>query len=182
MSAHAGNRPWQTDCVLGNPCGKEGGAHALFMTKNVVALADAGLGNLGRLEASRLAFAPLRMTDCIRMRRSWVHRTSLESSSASRSRSTSEILFCIRHCLIKTYTLARSWGTICSKTSDCAAFPHQRPVVWKYVIGKSELSAEANNELGSARTFFRFKRHVDEVLEKISRKALRLARLLLLGR
>ena len=65
---------------------------------------------------------------------------------------------------------------------NCAAFPHQRPVVWKYVIGKSELSAEANNELGSARTFFRFKRHVDEVLEKISRKALRLARLLLLGR
>lgn len=51
---------------------------------------------------------------------------------------------------------------------ESSEYPHQRTVEWKYVIPKKEFTQNALYELGAARTFFEFKKNIQELTTKMS--------------
>lgn len=152
--------------VWGIRAGKGGNAHELFLDGSVIALSDAGLGDLSILESTRDAF-------CSTYRK--LHPDETRTGSAGIAgkffRFSNEIevgdLVLYPSLSNGTVYIGQVLGEYVYNKAVPADFPHQRRVKWKYTIPKRELSQTAQYELGAARTFFQFKKHVHEIEAKI---------------
>jgi restriction system protein len=148
--------------------GKRGEAHDLFLTEMVIALADAGLGDLAKLPNVRDAFYT-----AYRKNHSDETRTGSAGIAGKFFRLIHEVndgdLVVYPSLNDKTiYVGAVSGGYVFDKGSP---FPHQRSVVWKFMIPKSDFSLAARYELGAARTFFELKKNAKELLARIGDKS-----------
>jgi restriction system protein len=147
--------------------GKGGNAHKLFLAERVIALSDASLGDLSRLEPTRDAF-------CAAYRKSHTDETRRGSGGIAGKfyRFSNEVRIgdLVLYPSLKSGTIyiGQVVGEYVYDETVSTDFPHQRPVKWKYTVPKSELSKTARYELGAARTFFQFRRHVEEIKAKIS--------------
>jgi predicted Mrr-cat superfamily restriction endonuclease len=143
--------------------GKGGQAHDLFIDQGVIALADAELGNLSKLPKSRDGFY-----NAYRMR----HPEETKTGSAGIGGKFFRFIYEIKFGDLVVYpALFDKTIYVGSVSGDYAfvktsPFPHQRSVVWKCMIPKSDFSLDARYELGAARTFFEFKKNAKELLAR----------------
>jgi len=145
-----------------------GNADNRFITKKRLALSDPGLGDLSRIEPNRESF--YRAYESVRPEDTraavtgiggkffrFAHQMQLGDVVLYPSSKTREVHVGV---VIGKYMFAER----------DVEFPHQRKVRWMASFPKSSLSRTAQYELGAARTLFRYKRHLSEILQKI-RKA-----------
>ena len=145
--------------------GRGGEAHELFLNSRVIVLADAGLGDLTKVKPTRDAFYAIYRE---------MHPDETPSGSAGIVgkffRFAQEVkigdlvvypALSDKNIYIGEVTGSYSFVTI-------SRFPHQRRVQWNYVIPKFEFSQSSIYELGAARTFFEFKRNMQELKRKIN--------------
>ncbi len=153
--------------IWGIRAGKSGEAHDLFIDEGVIALSDADLGNLANLPKSRDAFYK-----AYREKHPDQTRTGSAGIGGKFFRFVYEVSV---GDLIVYPALPDKTIYVGSVTGDYtfarnSSLPHQRSVLWKFVISKSDFSLPARYELGAARTFFEFKKNAKELLEKIGDK------------
>ena len=140
--------------------GRGGDAHKLFIERSVIALEDAGLGDLSIYGSQREYFY-----DAYRK----LHPDETRSGSAGVGgkyfRFIHEISvgdFIVYPALAdKQVYVAEVTGEYIYDSSSM--YPHQRSVKWTHSFPKSELSISACRELGAARTFFEFKNNICEI-------------------
>jgi restriction system protein len=153
----------QTQIAWGIRAGKEGDAHGLFIDKGVIALADAGLGDLSKLEATRDAF--------YRAYRE-LHPDESRTGSAGVAGKFYRFIHEVKVGDLIIYPSVVDKQVYVGEVSGeyeyvrRADYPHQRKVKWKWVVPKDALSQPAKYELGAARTFFQLKKNVAEVIRK----------------
>jgi restriction system protein len=154
--------------IWGIRAGRGGEAHDLFLGEGVIALADAGIGDLMKLERSREAFYGA-------YRR--LHPTDTKVGSAGIGGKFFRFAHEVRVGDLAVYPASRDKnvyvGTVLSKYffDVKSSFPHRRIVRWKFIIPTSEFSSASRYELGAARTFFEFKNHAEEFLLKTAEKS-----------
>jgi restriction system protein len=154
--------------IWGIRAGKGGEAHDLFISAGVIALADAGLGDLGKLPESRDDFYT-----AYRKKHPEETRTGSAGVGGKFFRFIHEISV---GDLVVYPALSDKAIYVGSVTADyvfdkVSPFPHRRSVLWKFVIPKAEFSLAARYELGAARTLFEFKRNIKELNLKIANKS-----------
>jgi restriction system protein len=154
--------------IWGIRAGKGGEAHDLFIGECVIALSDADLGNLSKLPMTRDDFYM-----AYRKKHPEETKTGSAGIGGKFFRFIHEInvgdLVVYPALSDKTiYVGCISGDYIFAKASP---FPHQRSVVWKFMIPKSDFSLAARYELGAARTFFEFKKNAEELLARIGDKS-----------
>lgn len=143
--------------------GKGGDAHKLFIERGVIALEDAGLGDLSIYGATREQFYN-------------VYRKHHPDETRSGSAGVGGKFFRFIHEIsvndfIVYPALADKQVYVAEVTGEyifdqSSMYPHQRSVKWTHSFPKSELSISACRELGAARTFFEFKNNICEIKEK----------------
>jgi restriction system protein len=143
-------------------------AHDLFLGEGIIALADAAIGDLAKLNGSRDTFY-----DAYRKSHPEDGNLSVAGIGGKYFRFVHEV----RIGDLAVYPALQNKtvyiGVILSEYAfDMKSpFPHQRSVRWKFIIPKSEFSQASQYELGAARTFFEFKRNAGELLFMIANKA-----------
>jgi predicted Mrr-cat superfamily restriction endonuclease len=154
--------------VWGIRAGKRGEAHELFLEDRVVALADAELGDLSKLQTSREAFY-------IAYRKKHPNDTRTGSAGIGgkffRFMHEVSVGNLVVYPALRTRTIYVGVVTSGYAFRKGSAFPHRRSVEWRFEIPKSEFSLSARYELGAARTFFEFRKNVKELLAKIGSKS-----------
>lgn len=157
-----------TTSAWGIRAGKGGKAHDLFIDEGVIALEDADLGDLSKLESNREAFYAA-------YRELFPDETRTGSAGIAGKffRFANEIgvadLVVYPARPDKQVYVGEITGEY--EYVSSSDYPHQRKVNWKYVIPKSQFSQPAQYELGAARTFFQFKKNVDELVRKTKEKS-----------
>lgn len=145
--------------------GKGGDAHTLFLENGVIALEDAGLGDLSSFEATREHFYDAYRT---------LHPNETQTGSAGIGGKFYRFIHEISVGDFIVYpALADKQVYVAEVTGEydfdaSSMYPHQRTVKWTHSIPKSELSKRACQELGAARTFFEFKTNVVELRDKMN--------------
>jgi restriction system protein len=144
--------------------GVRGNADNYFLQMSVIVLSDPGLGDLSRIDRSRHAFY-----QSYRSIRPKDGRASIVAVAGKYFRFVHEIKIgeiviypSISTGIVHVGTIES--GYFFSKNSPY--FPHQRKARWTATIPKDSLSQSAQYELGAARTLFKCKRHLAELLEK----------------
>ncbi len=154
--------------IWGIRAGKGGEAHDLFIGECVIALADADLGNLAKLPKSREDFYT-----AYRKNHPEETRTGSAGIGGKFFRFIHEVhvgdLIVYPALSDKMIYVGDIFGDYAF--NNASLFPHQRPVVWKFMIPKSDFSLAARYELGAARTFFEFKKNAKELLARIGDKS-----------
>lgn len=159
MSLNSIRRFW------GIRAGQGGDAHKLFLYNNVIALKDAGLGDLTKLEAIRDSFY-----SAYRKLHPDETRTGTAGIAGKYFRFIHEVAigdFVVYPALIdKMYYV----GEITSDYIfiDNSDYKHQRTVKWYYAVPKDKLSKRACQELNAARTFFEFKNNTQNLIEMMN--------------
>jgi restriction system protein len=149
--------------MWGIRAGKGGEAHQLFIEGGIIALEDAGLGNLHKLNKSRDSFyAAYRK----------IHSDETRAGSAGIAGKFFRFLHQIMVGDLAVYPATKEKTIYIGEiTGDytylkSSNYPHRRSVRWTYAISKGQLSKSAQYELGAARTFFELKRNKQELLSK----------------
>ena len=154
--------------VWGIHGGRTGDAFSLFTQGNVVALGWEEVGDLASLPNDQAAFRqaltaayPAKKpgavaVDAGQLRR-FVHDLQIGEV----------IVFAAK--ADWTFRIGEVTGPYAYASDADGVYPHRRSVRWLKTIRRDELSQTARFELGSAMSFFRVKRHADEVLAKIGR-------------
>lgn len=144
--------------------GEKRQAHDLLVKHGRIVLSEPGLGDLSKLEPTRDAF--LSAYRKIRPDESPTGSATIAKGKFYRfvhdmKRNDSILYLSVKeqHVYVGTVT-----GDYIFDTSFSAEYPHQRTVTWKFVFHKEELSESARRELGAARSFYMYQRHVEEVL------------------
>jgi restriction system protein len=144
--------------------GRRGKANDLFIEESVIALEDAQMLDLSKLNPTREAFFNQYVT---------LHpddaRTGAKGIAGKFYRFAKEISCGDRvlyPCLLDKRVYV---GEVTSEYRfvQSSDYPHQRQVKWKWVIPKIAFSTNAQYELGAARTFFSYKRNKDELVRLI---------------
>jgi len=148
--------------------GTGGEAHDLFLGEGIIALADAGIGDLSKLKRSRESFYAAYQKSHPQDK-----KVGVTAIGGKFFRFTHEVRV---GDLVVYPALQDKTVYIGAILSDYAfdmtsPFPHRRSVQWKFMIPKSEFSQASRYELGAARTFFEFKRNAEELLSIIRDKA-----------
>lgn len=145
--------------------GKGGEAHDLFLDCLVIALADAQMGDLSKLGASRDSFY-----DLYRMKHPDDSKTGSAGIAGKFFRFAYEVQ--IGDLVIYPSLIDKSVyvGDVSGSYTYCdsSPFPHRRAMKWNFVIPRSDLSRTAMYELGAARTFFEFSKNLEELKQKIA--------------
>lgn len=158
------NKNGKTQRIWVIRAGQGGDAHNLFLEKHVVGLSNASLGDLTKLGAERAAFY-----DAYRE----AHPDETRTGSAGIAGKFFRMIHEVRPGDLMIYPALPNKniyiGDVTGEYSfvQMSEFPHQRAVKWLYVIPKAEVSQAARYELGAARTFFEFKKNVQEMMRKI---------------
>ena len=154
-----------TSRFWGIRAGKGGEGHKLFLDRCVIALADAELGDLSKLEQTRESFYAV-----YRKLHPDETRTGSAGIAGKFFRFMNEVVigdFIVYPALPeKLVYVAKITGKY--KFVNTSDYPHQRAVKWTYVIPKKEFTQNALYELGAARTFFEFKKNIQELKAKMS--------------
>jgi predicted Mrr-cat superfamily restriction endonuclease len=138
--------------------GQGGAAHALFLTQRLIALGDAGLGDLRKLQRDRGAFYEAYSS---------LHPDAARPAIAGIAGKFYRFAYEVTIGDVIVYpSLVASLvhvGIVTghykfTKISN-AEYPHQMSVNWKCAIPKDSLSESVRREMGAARTFFQIKRH-----------------------
>jgi restriction system protein len=154
--------------IWGIRAGKGGEAHDLFISECVIALSDADLGNLAKLPKSRDDFYKA-------YRKKHPDETKTGSAGIGgkffrfiHEVNVGDLIVYPALCDKMIYV-----GSICGDYTfnKSSPFSHQRSVLWKFMIPKSDFSLAARYELGAARTFFEFKKNAKELLARIGDKS-----------
>jgi predicted Mrr-cat superfamily restriction endonuclease len=154
--------------IWGIRAGRGGEAHELFVGEGVIALSDAELGNLAKLPKSRDDFY-----NAYRKK----HPEATRTGSAGIGGKFFRFIYEVRVGDLVVYpALSDKTIYVGSVSGDygfdkTSPFPHQRSVVWKFMIPKSDFSLAARYELGAARTFFEFKKNAKEMIARIGDKS-----------
>lgn len=145
--------------------GVSGSADTYFMNDNVIVLQDQGVGDLAQIEPTRQAFYKAYSST-----KPDETRTSIAGIGGKFYRFVHEMQIGG----IVLYPSLRLHEIYCGEiTSEYLyvinnlEYPHQRKVQWITSFPKSILSKAAQYELGAARTLFRYKRNLDEVIDKL---------------
>lgn len=146
-----------------NRAGTVKDAHHFFMTRNMIALSDSGLGDLSLLSPQREAFYTA-------YRKVHPHDSTHGSSSIAKGKyfrfvhevqSGDYVLYLsVKEQRVYVATIVSGYRF---DESEATRLPHQREVQWKWVFPKQLLTDDGQGELGAARTFYQYKRHIDEV-------------------
>jgi restriction system protein len=143
--------------------GVGGEAHRLFIEESVVALGDPGLGNLQTLDATRAAFCR-------------AYSISHPAEAMRRVRGIVGKFFRFAHEVRlgdlviypaipdRRLYIGEINGEYAYVRIKKSPFRHRRSVKWLGSVLKSDLSQQAQRELGAARTFFRMQRARSEVI------------------
>ena len=142
--------------------GKNGEVDELFLKHGQIVLSDPGLGDLSQLAPDRTTFYSAYRTlfpDAM--------ETAVGGIGGKFFRFVHEIqigdLVLYPSLKDRQVYIGKITGEYVFNPSLCFEFPHQRSVRWRYLVPKADLSQKAQRELGAARTFFKFKRHADEI-------------------
>lgn len=148
--------------------GEKRQAHDLLVSQGRIVLAEPGLGNLSKIEPTRDAF--LSAYRKIRPDDSPSGAATIAKGKFFRfvydmKREDTVLYLSVkeRHVYVGTVT-----GDYMYDVAFSADYPHQRTVTWKFVIPMAALSQSARDELGAARSFYMYQRHVCEVLNVIN--------------
>jgi restriction system protein len=138
--------------------GRGGDAHELFLNQQMIALSDAGLGDLRKLRHSRDAFY-----DVYRSLHPDTTRASLAGVAGKFYRFAHEIIIgdiIVYPSIVDSQVhIGVVTGRYIFPKRHYAEYPHQRSVIWQCSIPKTSLSESVRREMGAARTFFRITRH-----------------------
>lgn len=145
--------------------GVKGSADNYFLNSNRIVLNDPGLGNLTHIEPNRQAFYY-----AYRIIRPNETRTSIAGVGGKFFRFIHEMQVgdIVLYPSLITHDIYV--GEITGKYSyveQDTEFPHQRRVKWIASFPKKSLSKPAKYELGAARTLFKYKKHINEIIYKI---------------
>ena len=157
LNNHFKNRAWVIRA------GKVSEAQDLFLNKGVIALEDEGMGDLKILGPNREAFYEVYKQS--NPDKSYV---GVSGSAGKFFRFLFEIekkdmaIFPSRKDNL-VYIGFVEGKYVYSPNADMK-FPHQRKVTWDVSFDKASLSLSAKRELGTARTFFEYKRNINEIL------------------
>jgi len=146
--------------------GINGSADSYFMDDSMIVLKDPGLGDLSKLEANRQSFYE-------------AYRSIKPHDTHAGIAGIGGKFFRFVHEMqvgdIVLYPSLRTRevyvGEIKGKyrfVDKDVDFPHQRKVQWIISFPKTSLSKTARYEIGAARTLFKYQKHLDEILEKLS--------------
>ena len=142
--------------------GQKAAAHKLFIENRLIALADAGLGDLRALPKERRAFY-----GAYGSRHPAEGRVAICGIGGKFFRFVHEVRngdLVLYPCLLdKMIYFGFVTGSYLYDRSHNTNFPHCRKVRWEGSVPKKALSESARRELGAARTFFRFKNHTQEI-------------------
>ena len=148
--------------------GKMSEAHSLFLEFNLMALNEPGLGDLKALKPEREAF--YRAYRCCDPKNT---RTGISGIGGKYFRFVYEVKTGDMVLFPSLLDYQVYFGYVISaysyNTEIDYNFPHQRSVRWTLSFDKSKLSEWAKRELGAARSFFEFKRNIEEVLDMIDK-------------
>jgi restriction system protein len=155
--------------------GQMAAAHKLFTENGFIVLADAGLGDLQSLPKERQAFYA-----AYGSRHATEGRVAIRGIGGKFFRFVHEVhkgdlvLYpCILDKMVYFGVVTGSYLYDLSLDPD---FPHRRKVRWEGSIPKKALSESARRELGAARTFFGFTKHIQEIQKAMANR--RVARLI----
>ena len=147
--------------------GEKRQAHDLLVKYGRIVLADPGLGDLATIAPTREAF--LSAYRKLRPDESPTGSATIAKGKFYRfvhdlKREDTILYLSVKeqHVYVGTVT-----GDYIYDTSFSVEYPNQRTVTWKFVFPKAVLSESARRELGAARSFYMYKRHVDEVLQVV---------------
>jgi restriction system protein len=150
--------------------GQMSSAHHLFIKKSLIVLADQGMGNLRLIPKRRSAFYSV-YSSC----HSAGSQTEISGIGGKFFRFIHEmnvgdlVLYPCR--LDQKIYFGKVTGAYFYDISKAEEYPHRRKVRWEGSFPKGLLSESCKKELGAARTFFRFLRHVEELKELITAPA-----------
>lgn len=150
--------------IWGIRAGIGGEAHSLFLKMSVIALLDAGLGDLLKFDATRESFY-----SSYRNLHPDETRTGTAGIGGKFYRFIHEVAvgdFIVYPAIVDKQVYV---GVVTGEYIfvESSKFKHQRAVNWTHSIPKHEFSKMACQELGAARTFFEFKRKSQELFEKM---------------
>lgn len=149
--------------------GIRGEANHLFLSERLIVLRDPGMGTLKNIPKRREAFY-----QAYRTLKPDETPTGIAGIGGKFFRFIHEIavgdLVLYPSVKDKQVHIGRITSGYRFSTTPDKNFPHQRSVVWFHSFPKSDLSMFAQRELGGARTFFRFKSHVEEIRTIVSAK------------
>jgi len=148
--------------------GKNSEAHQLFIESGLIVLARQDMGNLRLLPKERSAFyaayASHHQAD---------GQVAIGGIGGKFFRFIHEV--CVGNFILYPCRLDRRiyfgevTGTYFYDNSHGEKYPHRRKVRWQGSFPKSALSEFGRRELGAARTFFRFTKHVEELKKLIAK-------------
>jgi predicted Mrr-cat superfamily restriction endonuclease len=145
--------------------GVRGSADCYFMNENIIVLQEQGFEDLCQLEPTRQAFYQVYAS-----RHPNASLTAITSIGGKFYRFMYEMQIGVIVLYPSLKTQKIYCGEIISKyqfVKNNKEFPHQREIRWITSIPKKSLSKKAQNELGAARTLFKYKNNINEILEKL---------------
>lgn len=143
--------------------GHGGQAHDLFVSKQIIGLRDASLGDLRRLGTTREAFYTVYKLLHPRDTKTAVTGIGGKYFRFMHEMQTGDVVI-----YPSTVTDTVYVGEVTSgyRFSKDAMLQHQRRVKWVAELPKAQISLVARRELGAARTFFEVKRNTGEIRRK----------------
>ena len=143
-------------------------AHDLLVSHGRVVLSDPGLGDLSFIDADREAF--LAAYRLIRPDDSPTGSATIAKGKFFRFVHDMQVGDTVIYLSVKEQRIyvGRVTSAYFYDEEFSATYPHQRHVKWRTVFPKSLLSDSARGELGAARSFYMYKRHVNEINSAVS--------------
>ena len=148
--------------------GEKRQAHDLLVSHGRIVLAEPGLGDLSKIEPTRDAFL-------VEYRKIRPDESPTGSATIAKGKffrfvydmkcGDTVLYLSVKEQHVYVGTVI---GEYIYDKSFSLDYPHQRNVMWKSVFPKAELSESAIGELGAARSFYMYQRHVSEVLKVVA--------------
>ena len=145
--------------------GIRGSGDSYFMNEGIICLNDPGLGDLSQIKPDRQSFY-----DAYRVIKPDDTHAGIAGIGGKYYRFVHEMKVGDMVIYPSLRTRGIYVGEILGKYlfNDLnTQFPHQRKVKWITSFPKDALSKSAQYELGAARTFFKYKKHINEILTKV---------------
>ena len=153
--------------LWGIHAGKTGGADALFLTKNVIAIGWVPMGNLGELPADREAFKARVAERFPDVKPGAIPNYGGQAFRFVHEMKPGDWVVYPSKAQRKVY-LGEITGEYQYAPKNDAAYPNQRAVKWLKSFPRTQFSQGALYEIGSAMSLFQVKNYAEEFLAALS--------------